>query len=196
MFVPGIRVAVLTIGALASAPVWAATLDEAAMPGGAFGSAWNDLTTVAAGYDVISGTGSQNRFDNFVFTLPAGHQTLSFDFAAPAGYGYSYSAGGQILTSTEPFRWSWDGTSVHSIQVDYDKPQDSFTLDLGDFKGGALYLALDFTHGADLGYTIGVPGNALPAAPAPAPVPLPAGVLLLGSGLAALAALGRRRQPA
>ena len=94
----------------------AATLTEASMAGGAFGSAWNNLTTVDVGYDAIAGTGNQNQYDNFVFSLPAGPQSLSFDFTAPSGYGDSYSAGGLILYSATPFRWGWDGTVADGVR--------------------------------------------------------------------------------
>lgn len=172
----------------------AATLNEASLPGGAFGSSWNQLTAVATGYDAIAGTGNQNQYDNFLFTLPAGHQSLSFDFTAPTGIDESYSAGASILYSADPFRWGWDGTSAKTVRVDFYQPKQSFSLDLGDFKGGSLYLALNFTHGANLAYNIGVPGNAAAPAPGPAPVPLPAGVGLIASGVAALLALGARRR--
>ena len=173
----------------------AATLTETSMAGGAFGSAWNNLTTVDAGYDVIAGAGNQNQYDNFVFSLPSGHQSLSFDFAAPSGFGDSYSAGGLILYSATPFRWDWDGTVAAGFDVNSLDPTRAVTLDLADFQGGSLHLALNFTYGSDLAYSIGVPGNALPIQPGtPAPIPLPAGALFIGTGIAALAALGARRR--
>lgn len=198
-FVSVFRVGVLAAAAMMTAvAAQATTLTEASVPGGAFGGAWNSLTTVGAGYEALSGSGNQNQYDNFLFTdLRAGRQTLTFDFTAPAGYDHSYSAGAAILTSVTPFRWGWDGAYAKTVQVDYYKPTQSFTLDLGDdFRGGSLYLALNFTHGANLAYRIGVPGNApaMPQTPSPAPVPLPAGFVLLGSGIAALGALGARRR--
>lgn len=190
--------ALLAAALFISTAAGAATLNEADQPGGAFGSAWDKLTAVGKGYDIIAGTGSQNQFDNFVFDLPAGPQSLTFDFTAPKGYDYSLSAGGQILTSTTPFRWGWDGTYAGTMQVDYWKPSQSFTLDLGNFKGGSLYLALNFTHGSGLAYNISVPGNAALPGPVtpPAPVPVPAGLVLLATGLAALGAVAARRRSA
>ncbi len=185
------RIAVFLAACLAFAGVAAnaATLNEADMAGGAFGAAWNAPTAVGAGIDRITGTGGQNQYDNFVFTLPAGAQRLSFDFAAPAGAGQSYSAGGEILYSATPFRWGWDGARVATpIQVDYDKPQQSLALDLATDFVGTLYLALNFTHGADLSYTISAPRNA------PAPVPLPAGLVLMGTAAAALGAVRLARR--
>ena len=200
--VSGIRVSALAVCALlTAAAASAATLTEGSLPGGAFSGAWNSPTEVGAGFDIISGTGNQNQFDNFYFSaLPSGSQTLSFDFTAPEGFGYSYSAGGEIYTSTSPFRWGWDGVRApQSVSVNYYNPQQSFTLDLGDdFAGGSLYLAMYFTHGANLAYNIAAPSNAIavPTAPNPAPIPLPAGVVLLGSAFAALGALGYRRRRA
>ena len=145
--VSGIRVSALAVCALlAAAAASAATLTEGSLPGGAFSGAWNSPTEVGAGFDIISGTGNQNQFDNFYFSaLPSGSQTLSFDFTAPEGFGYSYSAGGEIYTSTSPFRWGWDGVRApQSVSVNYYNPQQSFTLDLGDdFAGGSLYLGDD-----------------------------------------------------
>lgn len=196
MSVSGIRVSAFAAAAIMTAvAAEAATLTEASMAGGAFGSAWDSPTTVDAGYDVITGTGNQNQYDNFVFTLPAGHQSLSFDFSAPSGFGDSYSAGGAILYSATPFGWSWDGTVAAGFDVNSLAPARTFTLDLADFQGGSLYLALNFTYGSDLAYNIGVPGNALPIEPGtPAPIPLPAGALFIGTGIAALTALGARRR--
>ena len=63
---------------------------------------------------------------------------------------------------------------------------------LGDSFSGKLYLALNFTHGSDLAYTIGVPSNATPVTASP--VPVPGGVVLIGSAVAALAGLGLARR--
>ena len=122
--------------------------------------------------------------------LPAGHQTLRFDFTAPSSYGYSYSAGASILYSATPFSWGWDGSYAavgagRLLQAEAGlRPRPRRR-----FAGGSLYLALNFTHGANLAYSIGVPGNALPAQPGgPAAVPLPAGVVAPRNRLAALGA--------
>lgn len=165
----------------------AATLSEADAPGGAFGASWDIPTVVDAGYDVIEGVGDQNRFDNFVFALPRGAQKVGFEFTAPKGAGNSYSAGGTILYSAEPFRWGWDGTKAASIQVDFGKPSQSFAFALAEGFGDKLYLALNFTHGADLAYRVSAPFNA--KGTAPAPVPLPTGLLLMATAAAALGAV-------
>lgn len=183
----------LLASALCASAAAAATLTESATAGGAFSGRWDSPTEVGSGYDLVSGTGSQNVFDNFVFSaLPSGAQKLSFSFAAPEQIGHSYSAGGAVLYSDRPFRWGWDGTTAKSVQVDYHTRSKTFDLDLGDGFSGKLYLALNFTHGSNLAYTIGVPSN---AAPTPvAPVPLPAGMTLIGTAAALLAGLGLRRR--
>ena len=195
----GLRVGTLCLGLLLGVSAGAATLTEADMPGGAFSGAWNAPTEIGAGIDTVAGTGKGNAFDNFVFTaLPAGRQTLSFAFQAPsAGFDSSYSAGGQVLYGTEPFRWGWDGTYLASgVQLGAWQPQQTLDLELGDDFTGKLFLALNFTHG-DLRYTISAPSNAAAAGPGEAaPVPLPAGLLLIGSAVAALGVAGyRRRRP-
>jgi hypothetical protein len=182
--------------ALACGAASAATLTEAGTTGGAFSSRWDSPTEVGAGITAISGTGSQNVFDNFVFTgLSSGAQKLTLNFAAPAGIDTSYSAGASVLYATEPFRWGWDGATAGTVQVDHYTPSRTLDLDLGDSFSGRLYLALNFTHGSDLAYSIGVPAA---SGVTPSPVPLPAGVLLIGSAAAVLGGLGltRRRQPA
>ena len=189
--------ALVLAAALTTGAASAATLTESATPGGAFGSRWDRPTEVGAGFDTVSGIGNQNAFDNFVFTaLPTGPQRLTLSFAAPQRIGYSYSAGASILYADKPFRWGWDGTYANSVQVDYYNPGRTVAFDLGDSFSGKLYLALNFTHGSNLAYTIGVPSNA--AGPVVAPVPLPGGALLIGSAAAVLGGLGlaRRRRTA
>ncbi len=184
-------------------PAAAATLNEADMPGGAFGAAWNTPTAIDPGVTGIIGTGDQNRYDNFMFGLPSGAQTISLSFAAPEGIGYSYAAGGNILWSEAPFRWSWDGATLAAVHTDYYTRAASVDLVLGPGFSGSLYLALNFTYGTRLNYMIGIPSNAAPVnddgtvtygpdPDMPAPVPLPAGAALLAGALGALALLRRR----
>lgn len=177
----------------------AATLTESSAPGGAFSGAWDSPTEVGRGFETVSGTGSQNVTDNLVFTgLPSGAQRLTLSFSAPAGIDYSYSAGATVFYSPTPFRTIWDWSApAKQVQVGYWNPQQTVDLDLGDSFAGKLYLALNFTHGANLGYSIAAPSNALPATPGGvAPVPVPAGLLLMATAAAALGVAGRRRRPA
>jgi len=182
--------------ALAFGAAEASTIDEASQPGGAYSSLWSAPTPIGAGVTTITGTGNGGQFDNFVFTaLKAGSQSLTLDFAAPAGVGYSYAAGGTVLYSTQPFAWSWDGTTLGSIFTGYWSPSQSLTLALGPSFTGQLYLALNFTFGSNLGYSVNVPSNAL-ATPAPigANVPLPAGGMTLATVLGGLGVAGWRRR--
>lgn len=186
---------VATTLALAGSAAPAATLTEASLPGGAFGARYDTPTVIGAGIERISGTGSQNVFDNFVFTaLPKGAQTLTLSFSAPAGIGYSYSAGGAVLYDTQAFDYGWDGAYAGTVQIDYYQRQKSLDLALGNSFSGKLFLALNFTHGRDLAYTISVPSNAVAAMPPP--VPLPPSALLIGAAVAGLGALRLRRRPA
>lgn len=190
------------------APASATTLWEADVAGGEFSADYRSPTAVGADITAISGIGGNSSDDYFVFTgLDAGSLTLSF--AAPEGIGYSYSAGGVILWDTSPFDYEWDGTQVSpSVQIDYYKRDQTVTLDLPKDFLGTLYLALNFTHGEGLTYEIGdfrvdaglsndgaadrgvVSGGT--SASVGAAVPLPAPLLLLGSSLLGLGALGAR----
>jgi hypothetical protein len=172
----------------------AAVLSETDVPDGAFGPSWNKVTEVGAGITGVTGTGSQNVFDNFHFTaLPVGAQKIDLRFWAPDGIGNSYSAGGKVLFSRTPFLWGWDGKELGGFQLDLKGVTSApLTLLLGDeFKGG-LYLALNFTHGKAISYSIDLGTTVV------APVPLPAGVLLVGTALGGLGLLRARsrRQPA
>ncbi len=181
-------VALAAAGAVAmTGSVSAATLNEASLAGGAFSSSWSAPTEIGAGYETVSGTGFQNVKDIFVFTgLKAGAQTLTFDFTAPAGIDQSYSAGGSVNYGFSPFKHEWDGQAAGWVQVDFYKTAQKVVLTLGESFSGALYVALNFTHGANLAYNIDAPGNYVaPTTPA-APIPLPAGVLLIGTALGAI----------
>jgi hypothetical protein len=197
-FLRGLR-CVLAGAVLSAGAAQAATLTEGDMPDGSFGASWDKPTVVGAGITGISGTGSQNAFDNFVLTgLPGGAQDITFLFTAPEGIGWSYSAGGNILYSLEPFAHGWDGQGAGVVQLDWNTRAQSLVLSLGEDFSGPLYLALNFTHGSNLSYAIGLPGTAGVAGPgpSPAPVPVPAGMVLLGSGLVVFRVLALRRRVA
>lgn len=183
----------LMVAAGLAAGASAAVLSETDVKGGAFGPSWKKLTEVGAGITGITGTGSQNVFDNFHFTaLPTGAQKIDLRFWAPDGIGNSYSAGGKVLFSQKKFEWGWDGKELGGFQLDLKGGTSAaLTLLLGDEFKGELYLALNFTHGKAISYAIDL-GTSV------APVPLPAGVLLIGTALGGLGLLRARsrRQPA
>lgn len=183
---------------LSGMPALAATLDEASLPTGQFSGSWSTPTAIGTGYDLITGKGRANQFDNMVFTaLPTGAQSLTFDFFGPPGNRPSYAGGGSILYSTSPFRWGWDGTLAGVVGLFGANATDQVVLNLGPSFGGTLYVALNFTYGNNISYAITVPQNVPPPPPPPPPstVPLPASGLALAGGLG-LAGLWLRRKRA
>jgi hypothetical protein len=180
-----------TAAALAlTAPAQAATIHEGSLAGRSFSNAYDKPTNLGAGVTEVTGTGSQHAFDFFVFTLPAGAQTLTFDFWAPQGIGYSYSAGGTIKTSTKKFDHGWDGKDAGTFQLGYWDRDDRVTLSLGPNFAGTLHVGLYFTHGANISYRV----SSDAAVPAPSVVPLPATGLLLLTALGGAALAARRRR--
>ena len=185
--------ALLLAGGLAASPAVAATISELGFPGGDFSGSFSAPSVIGNGFDIVQGSGSANNYDLLAFTgLAAGAQTVTLDFAAPSGIDWSYAAGGNVLYSTQPFNWAWDGTSAGNVSIGYANPTQSLSLALGPGLAGTLYLGLYFPYGQDLGYTISLPGNVAP----PPAVPLPASAWLLGSALAAGAAARRARRRA
>ena len=83
-----VRRLALALGlSLGAAQAGAATLTEAAAPGGAFSAAWDHPTEIGAGFDAVTGTGNQNVYDNLLFTaLPAGAQRLTLHLLRPRRY--------------------------------------------------------------------------------------------------------------
>ncbi len=140
----------------------ATTLTEAQLPGSEFSGDWRAPTVVAAGIDRIAGTGGLHSDDYFLLiALPSGAQSLVFDFEAPAGIGYSYSAGGTVLFDTKPFAYEWAGTWAATVQLDHNRRRQSVRLTLPDTFRGRLFVALNFTHGEEIAYSVSVPSNAV-----------------------------------
>ncbi|WP_413875344.1 hypothetical protein [Albidovulum sp.] len=184
----GFRAALVAAG-LAALPAGAATISEPGFPGGDFSDSWAAPSAIGTGFGLVQGTGGANNYDILAFTgMASGAQTVKLTFTAPSGIDWSYAAGGNVLYSTQPFRWAWDGATAGVVSIGYANPSQTLSLALGPGFGGTLYLGLYFTYGQNLGYTASLPGNAAP----PPAVPLPASAWLLGGVLAAGAAAARR----
>lgn len=184
----------------------ATTLLEADVKGGEYSADFRAPTVIEAGIVALEGTGGAKSDDYFVFTgLPSGAQDITLSFFAPEKYGYSYSAGGTVLFDNAPFDHEWDGKKLNKkVQIDYRSPRQTLTLSLNERFTGSLYLALNFTHGADLRYAVFTPSNGFDgrdipnaaegAFQAPSQVPLPPALLLLGTGVLGFVYLGRVRK--
>lgn len=163
-----------------------------------FSRHWHSPTSIGSDVDLILGTAEkQNAHEFLALTgLATGAQTLSFVFEAPewARTSYSYSAGGQVLWSTNPFRYAWDGAAVGTFQLSRWSPFGTLDLVLGDDFAGSLYLGFYITHGSDVSWSLSAPSARAPATEA-APVPLPAsaGFVLGGFIMLGLFSLARRR---
>ena len=100
--------------------------DRGRPPGGAFSGAWNSPTEVGAGFDIISGTGNQNQFDNLLLQRPpVGQPDAQLRFHRPRGYGYSYSAGGEIYYQHHalPLGMGRRARAAGRCSVNYYNPQ-------------------------------------------------------------------------
>lgn len=208
MGIKGLGIAALALMLGAGTMAAASTLTPTDV-GGSYSTDYQSPTVVGAGYDTITGTTNGNQFIELEFSaLPAGAQTLTFTFSAPAstvvqgtGGDWSYyGAGGSVLYSVgSPFAYGpWGGTTLGSYSVNNSSLSSlsqivTLALD-SSFSGGALYVGLNTTYGSNLNFSIGAPSNAVATTPVTpvSTVPLPAGVLLLGGGVALLAGLGRR----
>lgn len=168
------------------------TLSEAEVPRGEFSADYRAPTRIPAGIDRISGTGGVGSDDYLLLDLAPGAQSVTLDFRAPEGIGYSYSAGGVVLFDMEAFAYEWAGTQLPvPIRLDHRRRRQSLTIALPESFAGRLFLALNFTHGEDIAYSISVPANFLILTTVEAPatnivLPGPAGS---GHGLTAT---GRR----
>lgn len=221
MSVRNTQAAALFSAALISAPAAAATLHEGA---GNFSNNWTTPTVLASGTKSVTGTGAPDggraadRFDVFQFSgLAPGATSVVFDFSltGPLRPHRYAGGGGSIYYSFLPFSGAYysnqeDGaiSAAHDLfggnfSATYDpwaiagsnRGASSFSLDLGDDFAGDLFLALDFTYGAQISYDIQSPSwdtassDALPSA-----VPLPASVLMLIAAISGVGFVARCRK--
>lgn len=169
----------LSLGAAGAA--MGSTLAESDLPGG-FSASYAAPTAIGTGVTTITGTLQAHVYDYFVFTgLPAGAQTLTFDFAVPTVPGRNFVANGGVNYSTAPFTGRNAGVKFANIKLSTRILTDQVTLTLDQAFTGPLYLAVYLNVGAGVPYQISAPSNAIAT-----PVPLPAGGVLLLSGLGGL----------
>lgn len=190
------------LGALAAGGAVAATVSYDEATEGDISNAWWAPTEIGNGYDLVTGTRSSWIDSEYLHFggLTAGAQTLTFTIRAPERAGWFFAAGGAILYGETPFRWSWDGQQVPGgLRIGYWRPEQSVDVTLGSDFGGSLYVAMNFTHGADFSWSILAPGNAEPLESIAGrdvsltAIPLPGGLWLALGGLGLLAPLAARR---
>ncbi len=181
----------------------AAVIDESAFPGREFSASWSAPTPVPEGYSTITGAGRSGAYDNIVLTgLPKGAQIVTLRFWAPEETDHSYAAGGTVMHSEEAFDHGWDGTLGGIVGLSHSETGQTVELTLGEDFEGVLYLALNFTYGTEILYSIEIEEAAPTDAVSDnydedfyeiAPVPLPAPGLLLGVVIGAMGMTAKRR---
>ncbi|HEV2799423.1 MAG TPA: PEP-CTERM sorting domain-containing protein [Pyrinomonadaceae bacterium] len=149
----------------------------------------NNFTATTAG-----GVGSFSGADRIgTFTLAStvgetpvsGNFTLNLTFTAPAGI-----AGGQAATYTATVSGTISTPNVGGVQIVFDNPVQTFTFSNASGSGTfSIELPKLFVQSGDTAnLTAGLTGNQN------APIPEPATMLLLGTGLAGVAARIRKRR--
>lgn len=144
--------------------------------------------TTAGGVGSFSGA---DRIGTFVLASTAGETpvsgnfTLNLTFTAPSGI-----AGGQATTYTATVSGVISTPNVGGVQITFDNPIQTFTFSNASGSGSfSIELPRLFVQSGDTAnLTAGLTGNQTAA------VPEPATMILLGTGLAGVAARIRKRR--
>ena len=149
----------------------------------------NFTATTAGGVGSFSGT---DRIGTFVLASTAGETpvsgtfTLNLTFTTPSGVN-----GGQATTITATVSGTISTPNVGGISIVFDNPVQTFTFS-NESGSGTFSIRLPevfIQSGETANLTAGLTGNQTAAA-----VPEPATMLLLGTGLAGVAARIRKRR--
>jgi len=149
----------------------------------------NFTATTAGGVGSFSGT---DRIGTFVLASTAGETpvsgtfTLNLTFTTPSGVN-----GGQATTITATVSGTISTPNVGGISIVFDNPMQTFTFS-NESGSGTFSIRLPevfIQSGETANLTAGLTGNQTAAA-----VPEPATMLLLGTGLAGVAARIRKRR--
>jgi hypothetical protein len=169
----------------------AATVNEGDLGDGGYSGAFDAPTVLDPGVTGVTGSGTAKNYDFFVFTgLPAGAQTITLTFEIPDWADKTYSGGGILRASLDPFGKKLGGEIKDTFRTTFNHSIVTLSFDLDKSFTGTLYMGLYFTHGADLQYNVSTDAS-YEDAPV---VPLPGAGILKLTGLAGAGALQWRRR--